>query len=246
MSRTLSLFICLAAVLLLPAGASAQDVLLDTFEDDTIGFPPLFPDVGFYSGSILGTASVINTSGGNKRFRCFDEATDGGCRLGYQSTAPLGRALTEYVFWIGEGATASGGPNDFNQQLILSPPGTNISIEWSAFIRQLGVRIFADGGETQFFIQGFQWAYDTDYFVEIETDADTDRYTLRIDGQEKAAGDIGVDLLSYDRITFSSGLATLGLFETDDVRVSMLPEPSGMVAVATVLGTLGLLIRHRR
>ncbi len=138
--------IALAALaLLLPVAASAQDVLLDTFEDDTLGMAPLFPDLGFYSGSILGTATVIDPGDGNQRFHCLDDTTGGGCRLGYQSTAALERALTEYVFRIESGATASGAANDFNQQLILSPPGTNISLEWSAFVRQLGVRVTAGG-----------------------------------------------------------------------------------------------------
>lgn len=250
MPRALALLTCLALTLVLPAAASAQDTLLATFENDTLGSPPTFPDIGFTSGLPSGTQTVIDPGNGSQRFRCLDDATDGGCRLGYQATQPLARALTEYVFRIESGATASGAANDFNQQLILLRPLTNptpaiISIEWSAFAHELGLRIFAGGMEDPFVISNFQWAFDTDYFVEIETDADTDEYRFSIDGQELAGGPLGGDFMAQDRITFTSAFATLGAFQTDDVRVSPLPEPGGLGAAAAVLGTLGLLGRRR-
>ena len=102
------------------------------------------------------------------------------------------------------------------------------------------------GAETQFFIQGFQWAFDTDYFVEIATDASTDGYSVSIDGNEVASDTLSVDLLSYDRLTFSSAFATLGAFETDDVRVSPLPEPGPASAAVVALATLGVWARRRR
>lgn len=230
----------------LPWPAAAQDVLLDTFEDDTLGSPPAFPDLGFYTGSQLGTQTVIDGGAGDQRLRCLDDSAAAGCRLGYQTAQAIGRALTEYVFRIESGGTASGGANDFQQQLILSPSGTNLSIEWSAFARQLGVRVAAGGGETQFFVPNFQWAFDTDYLVEVETDADTDGYTISLDGIEIASDDFGVDLASYDRLTFSSAFATLGAFEVDDVRVSPLPEPAAAAAVAASWGALSAIARQRR
>ena len=150
------------------------------------------------------------------------------------------------MFRIENGGTASGGPNDFDQQLILSPPGTNISIEWSAFARQLGVRVFAGGGETFAFVSGFQWAFDTDYVVEIETHADTDQYVLFIDGQEEATGDFrGVDLEKADRMSIRSGFSTLGALQIDDVRLTPLSEVGGVAVAATALAMIGL-INFRR
>jgi hypothetical protein len=162
----------------------------------------------------------------NLRLRCQDDSVSGGCRRGYQPTRSLGRALTEYLYRIESGVVASGGPNDFDQQLILSPPGTNLSLEWSAFIGQLGVRIFAGGGETQFFVPNFQWTVDTDYFVEIETDANTDSYTLSVNGQLLVAEGLGAALTSLDRLSFRSALPTTGAFQIDDVQISPLGEGS--------------------
>jgi hypothetical protein len=232
--------------MLLPAAGWSQEVLLDTFEDDVVGLAPTTPDVGSHSGSFLGAPTVIDPGDGNQRLRCLDNATDGGCRISYQPTGSLDRALTEYVFRIENGGTASGGPNDFDQQLILSPPGTNISIEWSAFARQLGVRVFAGGGETFAFVSGFQWAFDTDYVVEIETHADTDQYVLFIDGQEEATGDFrGVDLEKADRMSIRSGFSTLGALQIDDVRLTPPPEVGGVAAADTTLAMIGL-INFRR
>jgi hypothetical protein len=245
-ARMVSLLCCLVMAMLLPAAGWSQEVLLDTFEDDVVGLAPTTPDVGSYSGGFLGAPTVIDPGDGNQRLRCLDDATDGGCRISYQPTGSLDRALTEYVFRIENGGTASGGPNDFDQQLILSPPGTNISIEWSAFARQLGVRVFAGGGETFAFVSGFQWAFDTDYVVEIETHADTDQYVLFIDGQEEATGDFrGVDLEKADRMSIRSGFSTLGAFQIDDVRITPLPEVGGVAAAATALAMIGL-INFRR
>ena len=55
--------------------------------------------------------------------------------------------------------------SDFDQQLILSPVGTNLSLEWSALAGQLGVRLFANGAELdQFVVPAFQWQVDTQMF----------------------------------------------------------------------------------
>jgi hypothetical protein len=232
--------------MLLPAAGWSQEVLLDTFEDDVVGLAPTTPDVGSYSGSFLGAPTVIDPGDGNQRLRCLDDATDGGCRISYQPTGSLDRALTEYVFRIESGATASGGINDFDQQLILSPPGTNLSIEWSAFVRQLGVRIFAGGGESQFFVAGYQWAFDTDYFVEIETDASTDRYTLSIDGQVLVDDDLGADFTSLDRLTFRTAEPTLGAQQIDDIRIAALPEPGSALCAVAALVTLACLGQRGR
>jgi hypothetical protein len=193
---------------MLPAVALADDVLPDTFEGEVVGSAPVSPDIGSYFGTPVGDHAVMDPGEGNLRLRCSDTSASGGCRFTFQPTQALDRAVTEYLFRVESGAT-SGAANDFDQQLILSPPGTNLSIGWSAFIGQLGVRIFAGGGESQFFVQGFQWAFDTDYLVEIETDASTDQYTLSINEQLLVEDDLGADFATLDRLSFRSGYPTL-------------------------------------
>jgi hypothetical protein len=171
---------------------------------------------------VAGGFSIGGAEAGNPRLRCEDDSTTGGCRRGYQPTASVDRALTEFIYRIEAGAVSGGGANDFDQQLILSPPGTNLTLEWSAFIGQLGVRIFADGGETQFFVPGFLWMDDTDYQVEIETDAATDTYSISIDGQLLVDESLGADFTTLDRMTFRSAFTTMGAFHIDDVAISPL------------------------
>jgi hypothetical protein len=171
---------------------------------------------------VAGGFSIGGAEAGNPRLRCEDDSTTGGCRRGYQPTASVDRALTEFTYRIEAGAVSGGGANDFDQQLILSPPGTNVTLEWSAFIGQLGVRIFADGGETQFFVPGFLWMDGTDYRVEIETDAATDTYSISIDGQLLVDESLGADFTTLDRMTFRSAFPTTGAFHIDDVAISPL------------------------
>jgi hypothetical protein len=229
---------------MLPAVALADDVLPDTFEGEVVGSAPVSPDIGSYFGAPVGDHTVIDPGEGNLRLRCSDDTASGGCRFTLQPTQALERAVTEYRFRVEDGATASGGPNDFDQQLILSPPGTNLSVEWSAFIRQLGVRIFAGGGESQFFVQGFQWAFDTDYFVEIETDASTDRYSLSINGELLVEDDLGADFGTVERLSFRTGYPTLGAQQIDDVRIAPLPEPGSALSAVVALVTLAWLGRR--
>lgn len=170
---------------------------------------------------VAGGFSIGGPELGNLRLRCEDDSTTGGCRLGYLPTSSVGSALTEFVYRIEAGASPAGA-NDFDQQLILSPPGSNLTLEWSDFIGQLGVRIFAGGGETQFFVPGFQWTSDTDYQVEIETNATNDTYAILIDGELLVEDSLGADFETLDRITFRSALPTTGAFQIDDVAISPL------------------------
>jgi len=234
-------------MLALPAVALADDVLLDTFEDETVGSEPVSPDIGSYFGTPVGDHAVIDPGDANLRLRCSDDSAEGGegCRFTLLPTQALDRAVTEYLFRVESGGTAAGA-NDFEQQLILWPPGTNLSIEWSAFIRQLGVRIFAGGGESQFFVSRYQWAFDTDYFVEIETDASTDRYTLSIDGQVLVDDDLGADFTTLDRLTFRTAGPTLGAQQIDDIRIAALPEPGSALCAAAALVTLACLGQRGR
>jgi hypothetical protein len=246
MPRPIELLLCLAAMLALPAVALSDDVLLDTFEDETVGAEPESPDIGSYSGTALGDHAVIDPGDGNLRLRCSDALPEGGCRFTLQPTQALDRAVTEYLFRVESGATAAGA-NDFEQQLILSPPGTNLSIEWSAFVRQLGVRIFAGGIQSdQFFVSRYQWSFDTDHLVEIETDASTDRYTLSIDGQVLVDDDLGADFTTLDRLTFRTGWGTLGAQQIDDIRIAALPEPGSALCAVAALVTLACLGQRGR
>jgi len=180
-------------------------------DDTNVDFVPI-PN-GF---NVNGAATT-----GDLRLRCEDTSSEGSCRRGYEPTAPIDRAVTRYVFQI-ESGVVGGAANDFDQQLVFSPPGTNLSLEWSSFIGQLGVRIFAGGGETQLFVPNFLWVVDTDYLVEIETDATTDTYAVSIDGQELVSDSLGADFTTLDRITFRSAFSTRGAFQIDDVEIAPL------------------------
>jgi len=211
-----------------------DDVLLDTFDDEQVGMPPVSPDIGSYFGVPLGEQTIVDPGDGDLRLRCNDDSAAGGCRFTFEPTGSLERAVTEYLFRVEEGAS-SAGANDFDQQLVLSPSGTNLSIEWSAFIGQLGIRIAAAGGETQFFVPGFQWVAGTDYLVEVETDATTDTYTVTINDELLVDDDLGADFSALDRLSFRTGFSALGAQQIDDVRIAMLPEPSpGWLAAASV------------
>jgi len=236
-------------LLLLPIASTtavAQTVLLDTFDTGTTGQAPGFPEIGSSSNTPVGAHTLVDPgANGDLRVRCNDDATNDGCRLSYTPTASSESAVTRFLFRVESGVVASGSANDFDQQLILSPPGTNLSLEWSAFIGQLGVRIFAGGAETQSFVPGFLWSVDTDYDVEIGTDATTDRYTVSIDGQMLVDEALDADFTSLDRITIRSGFPTTGASQVDDVEILQVPEAgplaSAMAALATVCA-----IRYRR
>jgi len=177
MTQNRSLFlVCVLAVLIptmFSATVSAQVVLLDTFDGGTVGLAPEAPDIGFFSSfSPSGAQLLVDPdANGDLRVRCPDDVANDGCRSSYTPIDTSVAAVTSFLFHIESGVVAGGGANDFDQQLIMSPPGTNLSLEWSAFtvaqagFGQLGVRIFANGGETQFFVNTFQWFPDTDYFV---------------------------------------------------------------------------------
>ncbi len=180
-------------------------------DDTNIDFVPV--QNGF---NVNGSAAM-----GNLRLRCEDTSSENGCRRGYDPTAAIASSITRYTFQIEAGASG-GAANDFDQQLIFSPPGTNLSLEWSTFIGQLGVRVFAGGGETQLFVPNFLWTVDTDYLVEIETDATTDTYAVSIDGQLLVNEAFGADFTTLDRISFRSAIGAQGAFQIDDVEIAPL------------------------
>ena len=75
MPRSIELLLCLAAMLALPAVALADDVLLATFEDETVGSAPVIPEVGSYYWS-SGDHAIIEDNDGNLRLRSSDDSSD--------------------------------------------------------------------------------------------------------------------------------------------------------------------------
>jgi hypothetical protein len=155
-------------------------------------------------------------------------------------------AETSFLFRVEGGVAANGGAKDFDQQLILLPPGTNLTLEWSAFIGQLGVRIFVNGSDTQFFIGNFQWAVDTDYDVVIGTDASTDRYTVSINGQTLVDAALGGDFTALNQLSMRSGFATTGATQIDDVQIVQVPEAGALASAMAALVTVGAIVNRRR
>lgn len=255
-NRSLFLVSVLAIMILtaIPATVSAQVVLLDTFDGGTVGLAPAVPDIGFFSSLLPNRAHLLvdPDANGDLRVRCLDDVANDGCRLSYTPIDTSVAAVTSFLFRIESGVVASGGANDFDQQLIMSPPGTNLSLEWSAFnvaqvgFGQLGVRIFANGEESQFFVNTFQWFPDTDYFVEIAVDASTDLYSLTINGNVELKNiAFGADFTSLDRITLRSGFATTGATQIDDVQILQVPEAGAFASAIAALATVGLIARRR-
>jgi hypothetical protein len=234
--------LALALLLPVPGVSHAQDVLLDTFDDEQAGAAPVAPDLGSY-GIVSGSHTVIDGGGGNLRLRSLDDSAASGFVFGFQPTGSLERAQVSYLLRIESGATLVGA-NDFDQQIVMSPPGTNLSIEWG-FGGFLGVRIFAGGGESQFFVPGFLWDFDTDYRVAIGIDGASDRYTLAIDDAVLVDEALGADLSSIDRISFRAAFASSGSQQIDDVRISVLPEPGGAAPAGGAIVALGAIARRR-
>jgi hypothetical protein len=183
---------------------------------------------------------------GNLRLRCDDNVANDGCRVTYFPAETSEAAETSFLFRVESGVVANGGANDFDQQLILLPPGTNLTLEWSAFIGQLCVRIFANGGETHFFIPNFQWAVDTDYDVVIGTDASTDRYTVSVNGQTLVDDALGSDFTTLNQLSMRSGFTTTGATQVDDVQIVQVPEAGTLASAMAALVTIAAIVNRRR
>jgi hypothetical protein len=59
MPRSIALLLGLATMLALPAAALADDVLLDTFEGETVGSEPVSPDIGSYFGTPRNLSTIM-------------------------------------------------------------------------------------------------------------------------------------------------------------------------------------------
>jgi hypothetical protein len=216
-ARRSTLLVALAAGLvpaLAGAPARAQVFVHDTFEDDTVGQPPNFPEVGHYVAWSTPGHTVIDV-GGDKW--CRTAAPGGtGPLLGWgPSGSTTGRVRLEYAFQI-ENGTVLTGQNAVDHSLTMrrpSPPDLTTSLSWGD---DLSLRI----GSTV--VGGF--AIGTTYLVRWEIDSASNTYDLWINGQQRvAAAPFGADVTEFRDFSISLNSTTTESVRYDDLLLRRSP-----------------------
>jgi hypothetical protein len=227
--RLVSIFL-----LLLPAaGSSAEVVVADDFEDESIGLPPTSPDVGDY-GTLAGDIDVILGFPG-RRVRVADNVTDGSGLLGYEPTQnPVGIRVA-YLYRIEDTGTPTG-VNAFSNEFTFFPPGTNLTLHWNPNGNFEVNFVTSDGGEDAFTAPAFHWDYGIDWPVVVEVDPAADRYRIRIMGGLIVDRPLPGEVTTFQRLYFTTNFPTTGAFQVDDVLA--VPDPTALAAGAAALAAL--------
>jgi hypothetical protein len=214
LQKTLSLAL---GVALGCAVATAQDViLLDTYQDDTIGLPPNGPEIGSYI-QLVGNHEVDDFGGGDKKVLSFSTSSDG-YLINMRPVAEPPVVTTTYEHLI-FGNSILSGINAVGQQWVLRPIGNNLSLWWGSD-QTLRIRINYAGGSDKTINTGVSWNFDTEYDVSMLTDANADTFTLRINGSDVLVNEpFGADFTHIYSLAFSDTLTSSTQRVLNDVRM---------------------------
>jgi hypothetical protein len=199
------------------AAAMGQDViLLDTYQDDTIGDPPNGPEIGTYI-QFGGSHMVDDFGGGDLKVLSYSASGDGYI-INMRPIAEPSIVETSYEYLV-FGNSNLVGINALNQQWVLRPIGNNLSLMWGDDL-QLRVRVTRAGGASQTYTTGYFWSLDTEYDVVVVTDANADTFTVRINGTDVLANEpFGADFSHIYSLAFSDNFSTSPLRLLNDVRM---------------------------
>jgi hypothetical protein len=208
-----------AALVFLGASSSHGKYLLDTFEDDTLATPPNGPETGTATyGGTSATHTVIS-QGGSQRLRSLDSSTGGGILISYIPIASSELMLVEYLMRI-EGGSNPVARNAFLQEIVLSPIGTNVFLEWGDD-NTFHIKITYPAQPSKVIDTGLAWSFDTDYRVTWMIDIINDEFTLLIDDSPVLKNQAVLeDLTSLYRLSFATNFDTTGSQVIDDVTIS--------------------------
>jgi hypothetical protein len=219
---TKNLLLPAVILLLFNPGLSAGFYLLDTFDDDTHMNPPNGPEIGtaIYGGSASHT--VINYSGDLRLFS-KDADINGGILISYIPFASPDVVEVRYQILIESGGSLIG-QNAFTQNMILSPGGTNIHMDWTN-TKEWVFRINIPGPDPPAINTGLTWVEDTYYIINWYIDTVND--TVSVDMFDGMAGILGTTSISYNatgfsHMSFSSNFTTTGSQRIDDVSIGRL------------------------
>lgn len=204
----------LALVSTNPSTLTAQDVLLDTFQDDTVGQLPNGPEIGSY-GVMIGTYSVIDVSG-NQWLRSSSMAPTGAAMRWLVDGSPSGRIRLSYLLLVESGSNLSA-INALGQDFRLetaSGGGTGVGLEWGAdMMWRIGTSSQPIGS----------FVFDRVYSVEWTIDTASDTYDLVIDGQGLVSGTVPNDPTVMSWMSTSANVATTASWHIDNVRATVVP-----------------------
>ncbi len=164
---------------------SLGQYLLDTFDDDTAGFPPNGPEIGTASYGGSAGHKVVDYSG-DLRLYSADSDPFGGISISYVPTVSSDVVEVRYQILIESGGSLVG-QNAFTQQMILEPGGTNIHMDWTNS-HEWVFRINIPGPDPNSINTGLTWVEDTYYIINWYIDTVND--TVRVEMFDGMAGNL--------------------------------------------------------
>ena len=226
--------------------AQAQTVLLDTFEDDSIGSLPNGPEVGggVYGGASDATYQVVGGGGGKQLYITDSNAADTSW-VGYDPVGEPTRGRLSYWFRVQGGGTLSGGW-PLAQELVLRPIGINIWLFWTLDTGDnpdvLEVEVNRPGMADLELATAYAWNTAVGYDVVVDFNGPADTFSISVNGTPVITDQaIGYDMTHMYTTQFMTNQPSTCNVVLDDVMI--VPEPG---TLALLLGGGVLMLRRRK